>query len=88
MSTLTGFETTIFPNPVQEILNIKINSENVNETTISIIDITGKTVQTEILNNIQGETTHQVNVANLSQGTYFVTFNVNGILTFEKIVKI
>jgi hypothetical protein len=44
-------------------------------------------VQTEILNNIQGETKHQIEVANLSKGTYFVTFNVNGVLTFEKMVK-
>lgn len=85
--TLTGFETSIFPNPVQEMLTIEINSETVNEATISILDITGKTVQTEILNNIQGETKHQIEVANLSKGTYFVTFNVNGVLTFEKMVK-
>jgi hypothetical protein len=68
-------------------LTIEINSETVNEATISILDITGKTVQTEILNNIQGETKHQIEVANLSKGTYFVTFNVNGVLTFEKMVK-
>lgn len=84
---LTGFKTSIFPNPVAEMMNIEINSENINETTISIIDVNGKTVQTTVLNNIQGETKHQINVANLSQGTYFVTFNVNGVLTFEKIVK-
>ncbi|MFK7949678.1 MAG: hypothetical protein AB8G11_18950 [Saprospiraceae bacterium] len=38
-------------------------------------------------NNIQGKTTHQINATNLTKGTYFVTFNVNGVLTFEKIVK-
>lgn len=87
VSNLNGFKTSIFPNPVQETLNIQINSETVNETTISIIDISGKTLQTQTLNNIQGETKHQIDVTNLSQGTYFITFNVNGILTFERIVK-
>ncbi|NJN77428.1 MAG: T9SS type A sorting domain-containing protein, partial [Saprospiraceae bacterium] len=85
---LTGFETSIFPNPVQETMNIEITSETINETTISIIDVSGKTIQTQILNNIQGETKHQIDVTNLSKGTYFVTFNVNGILTFEKMVKL
>lgn len=85
--SLNGFKTVIFPNPVQETLNLEINSETVNETIISIIDINGKTVQTQTLNNIQGETKHQIDVTNLSQGTYFVTFNVNGVLTFERIVK-
>ena len=85
--SLNGFKTSIFPNPVAEIMTIEINSEIVNETTISIIDISGKTLQTQTLNNIQGETKHQIDVTNLSQGTYFVTFNVNGILTFERIVK-
>ena len=84
---IQGFETTIFPNPVQETINLTIDSEIVNETTISIIDATGKTVYTESLNGIQGQTTHQINATNLTKGIYFVTFNVNGILTFEKIVK-
>jgi DNA/RNA endonuclease YhcR with UshA esterase domain len=85
--SLNGFKTSIFPNPVQETLNLEINSETVNEITISIIDISGKTIQTQTLNNIQGETKHLIDVTNLSQGTYFVTFNVNGVLTFERIVK-
>lgn len=84
---MEGFETAIFPNPVQETINLTIDSETVNETAIAIIDMTGKTVHTETLNNIQGQTTHQIDATNLTKGTYFVTFNVNGVLTFEKIVK-
>ncbi|MFK7949686.1 MAG: phospholipase D-like domain-containing protein [Saprospiraceae bacterium] len=84
---IEGFETAIFPNPVQETINLTIDSETVTETTIAIIDMTGKTVYTETLNNIQGQTTHQINATNLTKGTYFVTFSVNGVLTFEKVVK-
>ncbi len=86
--TVTGFKTAIAPNPVSEIMNITINSETVNETNMMIIDMSGKTLQTQVLNNIQGMTTHQIDVTNLVAGTYFVTFEVGGVLVFEKILKL
>ena len=84
---INGFETAIFPNPVQEFINLTIDNDIVEATTISIIDGNGRTVYTEVLSNIQGQTTHQIDASKLTKGIYFVTFEVNGILTFEKIVK-
>lgn len=82
-----GFKTSVFPNPVQETINLTIDSENADETTISIIDMNGKVVQTQTLNGIKGQTTHQIDATNLAKGTYFVVFKVYGFQTFEKIVK-
>lgn len=84
---MNGFETAIFPNPVQQIINLTIDNEITDATTISILDQSGRTVYTKILTNIQGQTTHQIDASTLAKGVYFVTFEVNGVLTFEKIVK-
>ena len=84
---MNGFETAIFPNPVQQIINLTIDNEITDATTISILDQSGRTVYTKILTNIQGQTTHQIDASTLAKGVYFVTFEVNGVLTFEKIIK-
>jgi hypothetical protein len=83
---LEGFETSVFPNPVVETMNLKITSKNYNEAIVSIIDASGKTLQTMNLNNLKGETTHQIDVANLPTGNYYVTFNIGGLMTFEQIM--
>jgi len=83
---IEGFETTVFPNPVVATMNLKITSENYDEAIVSIINASGKTIQTMNLNNLQGETTHQIDVTNLPTGNYYVTFNIGGLMTFEQIM--
>ncbi|MDV7185788.1 T9SS type A sorting domain-containing protein [Lutibacter sp. TH_r2] len=71
----------IFPNPVSDILNIKLsNSENIKALTIS--DLNGRVVyKTNELNS-------ELNVNSLSKGMYFVSIETNkGVLTEEFIKK-
>ena len=70
----------ISPNPVQNQLNISLES-NV-DTELSIIDLTGRTISTS---TFQNET--QINTSELAKGIYFVELkNEEGRLT-QKIVK-
>lgn len=70
----------ISPNPVQNQLNISLESNT--ETEVRLIDLTGRTISTAIFQN---ET--QINTSELAKGIYFVELkNEEGRLT-QKIVK-
>jgi len=70
----------ISPNPVQNQLNISLESNA--ETVLNLIDLTGRTISTS---TFQNET--QINTSELAKGIYFVELkNEEGRLT-QKIVK-
>ncbi|MBO4232109.1 MAG: T9SS type A sorting domain-containing protein, partial [Bacteroidales bacterium] len=66
----------LYPNPATEILNIQANDVK----NIEIVNILGQTV---ITTNVQ-----TINVANLTNGVYFVRVNFNsGTVSTQKFVK-
>jgi len=64
--THTTKDFTLYPNPTINIINIKLE-QTIN--TLTIIDISGKTVLTQF--NLS-EGTHQLNVSELTNGLYFI----------------
>jgi hypothetical protein len=63
----------VFPNPSSSISNVKFNlSQNIN-TSIQVLDITGKVVFSENFGILsEGNQLIQINVSNLNSGLYFV----------------
>lgn len=55
---------SIYPNPASEVIKI-LNDNNLNITSIEIIDLTGRTV-------INTENCEEINISELSEGQYFV----------------
>lgn len=72
-----------FPNPVNNVLNIK-NSENTTINTITVVDINGRTVKTV---NGGDVTEVAVNVADLSAGVYMVNIDTNAGKAVKKFIK-
>ena len=62
--------TAIFPNPSNNLLNVRVSSSVESRVTITVIDVNGATLFTKTLGS--GDTTTQINVANLPPGVYFV----------------
>lgn len=72
---------TIYPNPVNDVLNINFGEKT--DAEIEIITITGKVVKkTESNNDLC-----LINTSNLPEGVYFVRVNTNGNLYIHKFVK-
>lgn len=67
----------VYPNPVQNILNIQ-GQEKINSVTI--IDVSGKIVKEQKSNN----DTDKINLENLTSGTYYLKINDNKA---QKIIK-
>jgi hypothetical protein len=80
-------EVTIAPNPVQNTMNLMIDAENTEKSTLVITDIAGKMVYKNSLSVIAGTNTFHIPVSNLTTGTYIVTIQLSGETIIKKINK-
>jgi hypothetical protein len=67
---------TLFPNPVEGKLNIRINGRE-SELALQIRDVTGQLIHSEMLTGLNGDVTRQVDVTALHNGVYFIRL-ING----------
>lgn len=74
--------TNIYPNPTSEILFIETNSQI---DKISLIDLTGKQINTEttLINN----STHRLSLSELPKGVYFIILEANKNRITKKVIK-
>jgi hypothetical protein len=61
---------TLFPNPVNDVLNIQYAGSNLNVLQIDVFDISGKTVSSQKLFNVETGQTISLNVNSLRKGIY------------------
>lgn len=75
----------VFPNPIQDILTVTLQNQNIQNVDVEIYNINGKFVFMEKFNT----NSFQINTSNLKSGNYIVKFkNTNGyLLTSKKIIK-
>lgn len=78
----------VFPNPVNDILNLNIQSTANTKGALMIADLTGRIVMHEQLTLNKGSQIQSVNLSKLSKGTYQLTFLLNGDRIVQKIVKL
>lgn len=83
-----NFSYNFYPNPVKSTLYIEFLLEESGDMTITLYDLQGRVAKTfpkeRYLSGMHSKT---LDCANLSNGTYILTFNVNGQIVNEKILK-
>ena len=72
----------IYPNPVSDIINIQLESQEINPYSIQIYDFIGALVYSE--NNI---TNNKLSLENLNTGIYFLKIETNNNTHFTKVIK-
>ena len=77
-------DVRVYPNPVQDVLNIEVNASMASEMSIAVYNITGQKVMETSANVNAGINTPSINVSSLNSGIYFVTVKANG---FENTMK-
>ena len=83
INTINTIETSIYPNPTSDIINVKLNGVSENYT-ISIIDINGKIVlQKKFDASINNAA---ISIKGLNKGNYFINISNNTQSTTQKIV--
>lgn len=74
-----------YPNPVDNILNITVKNEDISDTILlKIEDLLGHTL---LVKNYFSKEIQITEFKNLSKGIYFVSLEINGKKTVQKIVK-
>lgn len=68
---------SLYPNPVKDILQIDLQGFNTSKASIDIINIDGKILKTQAINN---NTKVKIDMSNFAEGVYFCRFN-NGVET-------
>jgi hypothetical protein len=74
------------PNPTTGLLNINFSNLNAKEMTLSVIDITNKTLITEQISVDNTQKSHQINLSHLSKGIYFVKISTLKSTVINKII--
>lgn len=77
---------SIYPNPVQNNLNINLGLIKNSDVEINIKDVAGKTVLSKNNKLIKGDNTLNIETANLASGLYFVQISTEGFTSTKKIV--
>lgn len=77
----------VYPNPVVDVLNIKVNASQNSAMNISVYNIMGQKVMESNANIYAGDNNRlSVNTSDLTSGIYFVTVKANGFEQTQKFI--
>lgn len=79
-------DINIYPNPATNFLNIDLSSENAQNITLNICDMSGKIIYTDILNHNGGTQNFKVPVSELASGMYFLHLNTTTGKSIQKFI--
>lgn len=81
-------ELQVYPNPVEDELNVEFSLNNAQSAIIEIQDLTGKTMQKHLIHANSGANLVFIDTKYLASGMYFVHFETAGIVqTVQFVVK-
>lgn len=84
----SGSYVNIFPNPVNDLINIEIASSDTGRITLELIDLQGKTL---ISRTVTSEPLIQLDIKELADGSYYLKIarlSDEGLFRIEKIIKV
>ncbi|MBL1279967.1 MAG: T9SS type A sorting domain-containing protein [Fluviicola sp.] len=79
-------QLTMFPNPVEKELNIRFDVQANAKTIIAITDISGKAIQSHLINAITGSNLVSIDTQSMRAGIYFMTIKMNGASKTKKFI--
>lgn len=77
------YDITVYPNPVEDILNVKLKDSRV--TMVSITDLSGRAIKTVLTNNPKND--FSVTVSDLSAGNYLIIIDTDKGKFSKKFIK-
>jgi hypothetical protein len=84
-ASINNSDVNIYPNPVQNELNIDINATNSGNFTFNIFSITGQIISSEQINITSGKNLIKLNTNNLNSGSYILIINNENNISLQKL---
>ena len=81
-------KVNIYPNPVQDKLNIEINGLIDNDLSIEFFDINGEKLLNKNFNNNSDVIYETIDLSNYANGVYFIIIKSSNLIKTEKIIKV
>lgn len=82
---LADIESTIYPNPANDIAVVEINLEKSTDVSITMVDMTGKIVSSVDYGKAQGKAAFQLNVSDIHPGVYLVNIRTEEGISTKKL---
>jgi uncharacterized protein (TIGR02145 family) len=86
-NSINSMEITLYPNPATEKLSIEFNEIVDLQTSIELLDISGKVVYSEMLDHTD-LSIHTINLSALAGGIYFIKISSDKHSLTEKVIKV
>lgn len=83
----TAGSFSVYPNPANEMVNVNLSLVEAQNTSINILDITGKVVKTVFVGDVNGDRTVSIPVSELTSGVYFIELVTPEGKQVQKFVK-
>ncbi len=64
----------IYPNPATDHVMVTFNTLDEANYTVSMVDVTGRTIMNEVRTSVMGDNQVEINTASIAKGVYFVIF--------------
>lgn len=78
----------VYPSPVSNILNISVKTAKTEKITISLFDLSGRLLKSQVNTINKNDSSIQLNVSDLAKGIYNLNIrSLDKVLTSQKIVK-
>ena len=84
LDEMAAQNVSVYPNPASDIVNISF--ENVNDTYVSIIDLQGRVLATQVASGTNGTQVVSISTEGFAQGTYVVSVQSNGLTSNSNVV--
>ena len=84
---LTGKSIKVFPNPVEDLVNVQLELEENIALDISVINLLGNVIISENKNLNQGVNTLTINIKDLPAGIYFLNLKDDRNMISKRIIK-
>jgi membrane-associated protease RseP (regulator of RpoE activity) len=85
-NTLFADKFTLTPNPSTGKLKVDLASNEIGTPSLTIFDVNGEVVQTDMLQNFVGEYSKEYSLDRLAKGTYMMQLKIGDKLTTKKFV--
>jgi hypothetical protein len=79
--------SNVFPNPTSDVANVTLNLNKTANVNISVVDMFGRTVK-QVANGNFSSVNQSVNVSDLSQGVYTVSYVVDGAVAKSTLLMV
>ncbi|MGZ8510980.1 MAG: M14 family zinc carboxypeptidase [Chitinophagaceae bacterium] len=83
------YKVSVYPNPVKDVINVKLNASMSGQYTITIVDLSGRKIHEERIMNAEGGREVVINFQKQAAQLYIITIRdeKNEIIATQKVVK-